>query len=109
MKFVIVLVVTMGLAVPSHAGDDPGRRLRVVVFGGHPDDPESGAGGLIAALTRQGHQVICAYGTAFRGDRRLFGRPEAEVRCEEATAACKALGATPRFFPYAHERFQADE
>ena len=31
---------------------------------GLTDDPESGAGGLIATLTRQGHEVICAYGTA---------------------------------------------
>ena len=81
----------------------------MVVFGGHPDDPESGAGGLIATLTRQGHEVICAYGTAFRGDRRFFGRPEAEVRREEATAACKVLGAKPKFFPYAHEKLVADE
>ncbi|HMB03599.1 MAG TPA: PIG-L family deacetylase, partial [Isosphaeraceae bacterium] len=34
---------------------------------------------------------------------------EAEVRREEATAACKVLGATPRFFPYAHEKLVADE
>jgi LmbE family N-acetylglucosaminyl deacetylase len=81
----------------------------VVVFGGHPDDPESGAGGLIATLARRGHEVICAYGTTFRGDRRFFNRPEAEVRREEATAACKVLGATPKFFPYAHEKLTADE
>ncbi len=85
------------------------KTLKVVVFGGHPDDPESGAGGLIATLTRQGHDVICAYGTTFRGDRRFFGRPEGEVRQEEATAACKVLGAKPKFFPYAHEKLVADE
>ena len=109
MKLFTALAVTMGLAVPSHAGDDPGRKLRVVVFGGHPDDPESGAGGLIATLTRQNHEVICAYGTSFRDDRRFFGRPEAEVRKQEATAACKVLGAKPKFFPYAHEKLVADE
>ena len=85
------------------------KTLKVVIFGGHPDDPESGAGGLVATLTRQGHEVILAYGTAFRGDRRFFGRPEAEVRREEATAACKVLGAEPKFFPYAHEKLVADE
>jgi LmbE family N-acetylglucosaminyl deacetylase len=85
------------------------KKLRVVVFGGHPDDPESGAGGLIATLTGQGHEVIAAYGTAYRGDRRFFGRPEAEVRREEATAACKVLGAWPKFFPFAHEKLIADE
>ena len=66
-------------------------------------------GGLVAMLTRQGHEVILAYGTDFRGGRRFFDRPEAEVRQEEATAACKVLGATPKFFPYAHEKLVADE
>ena len=78
----------------SASTGEPGpadKKLTVVVFGGHPDDPESGAGGLIAALSGQGHEVICAYGTAFRGDRRFFGRPEAEVRREEASAACRVL------------------
>jgi N-acetylglucosamine malate deacetylase 1 len=88
--------------------DQSGKHLRVVVFGGHPDDPESGAGGLIALLTRQGHEVIVAYGTAFRDDRRISGRPESEVRRAEAAAACKVLGATPKFFPYAHEQLVAD-
>ena len=106
--FALVLFVP-SLVVLCQARDEPGRRFRVVVFGGHPDDPESGAGGLVAALTRQGHEVICAYGTSFRGDRRFFGRSEGDVRREEATAACKVLGATPKFFPYAHEKLVADE
>jgi LmbE family N-acetylglucosaminyl deacetylase len=100
-----------GFILPSTCGDESaqvGKRLRVVVFGGHPDDPESGAGGLAALLGRQGHEVILAYGTAFRGGRQFFGRPEGEVRREEATAACKVLGATPKFFPYAHEALTAD-
>ena len=102
--------VAPGFGAGAGAEDSPGKvkTLTVVVFGGHPDDPESGAGGLIAALAKQGHRVICAYGTAFRGDRRFFGRPEGEVRTEEAAAACKALGARPKFFPYAHEKLAAD-
>ncbi|MDR3403518.1 MAG: PIG-L family deacetylase [Chthoniobacter sp.] len=84
------------------------QKLRVVVFGGHPDDPESGAGGLIATLTRAGHEVICAYGTSFRGDRTINGEPERDVRQREATAACKVLNATPKFFDYAHEKLVAD-
>jgi LmbE family N-acetylglucosaminyl deacetylase len=98
-------------AMPGTRAEEPdpaGKRLRIVVFGGHPDDPESGAGGLIALLSRQGHDVIVAYGTAYRGDRQFFGKPEGEVRREEATAACKILGATPKFFPYAHEKLVAD-
>src|SRR5271168_5191321 len=109
-RFLTFLFAAMMLAnLSQQPGDGPGRKLRVVVFGGHPDDPESGAGGLVASLTRQGHEVILAYGTTFRGDRRFFGRPEAEVRKAEATAACKLLGAVPKFFPYAHETLVADE
>src|SRR5271166_4544424 len=110
MKFPILwlVLVTIALATVAEPGG-PDKKLKVVVFGGHPDDPESGAGGPIATLTRQGHEVICAYGTTFRGDRRFFGRPETEVRKEEATAACKVLGAKPKFFPYAHEKLVADE
>ncbi len=105
------LVATLALlGAPSQAcaAEGPEKPLTVVIFGGHPDDPESGAGALALALSAQGHKVVLAYGTSFRGDRRFFGRPEADVRREEATAACKVLGATPKFFPYAHEALSAD-
>jgi LmbE family N-acetylglucosaminyl deacetylase/esterase/lipase len=111
-SFAVALLVLaiLGMPLPASGGPDPpAKKLKVVVFGGHPDDPESGAGGLVALLTRQGHEVILAYGTAFRGDRKFFDRPEADVRREEATAACKVLSATPKFFPYAHEKLVADE
>jgi N-acetylglucosamine malate deacetylase 1 len=103
-------LATLGLRCASTSEPGvPNQKLKVVVFGGHPDDPESGAGGLIATLCRQNHEVICAYGTTFRRDRRFFGRSEGEVRREEATAACKVLGAKPKFFPYSHEELVADE
>jgi N-acetylglucosamine malate deacetylase 1 len=106
----LLALATHGLLFAA-AGErgGPNKKLKIVVFGGHPDDPESGAGGIIATLTRQGHEVICAYGTTFRSDRRFFGRSEGEVRREEATAACKVLGAKPKFFPYAHEKLVANE
>jgi LmbE family N-acetylglucosaminyl deacetylase len=94
---------------PSLAQETPKEKLRVVVFGGHPDDPESGCGGLIALLAQAGHDVKVAYGTCFRGDRKIGGEPEAMVRRREATAACKVLGATPKFFDYAHESLQGDQ
>ncbi len=98
-----------GVPDASSAASKTAKRVKVVVFGGHPDDPESGAGGLVATLTGQGHEVILAYGTTFRGTRRFFDRPEGKVRRAEATAACQILGATPKFFPYAHEKLVADE
>jgi LmbE family N-acetylglucosaminyl deacetylase len=84
------------------------KKLRIVVFGAHPDDPESGAGGLMALLSRNGHEVIAAYATSFRADRKIGGEPEAVVRRREATEACRILGATPKFFDYAHEKLVAD-
>src|SRR5262245_15978963 len=108
---VACLVVAAGCAargrLPSAGAAD--RRLRVVVFGAHPDDPESGAGGLIALLTRAGHEVIVAYSTSFRGDRKVGDEPEGVVRQREAVESCGVLGATPKFFPYAHEKLDADE
>jgi LmbE family N-acetylglucosaminyl deacetylase len=78
------------------------------VLGAHPDDPESGCGGLIALLTKDGHEVICGYMTSFRGERKIGQEPEAQVRRREATAACQTLGAKAHFFDYAHEKLVAD-
>ena len=101
------MMSTAGAAEPQ--AKTPAKKLRVVVFGAHCDDPESGAGGLILLLARSGHEVICAYSTCFRGERKFFGRPEAEVRRAESTEACRRLGAKPKFFPYAHEKLAVDE
>jgi LmbE family N-acetylglucosaminyl deacetylase len=100
--------ILVSVSLGRSFSDEPAKNLRVVVFGGHPDDPESGAGGVVATLARQGHEVILAYGTDHRGDRRFFGRPESEVRREEALASCQLLGARAKFFPYPHESLSAD-
>jgi LmbE family N-acetylglucosaminyl deacetylase len=52
---------------------------------------------------------VAGYATCFRGERKFFGEPEAVVRRREATAACEILGATPKFFDYAHEELTADQ
>jgi len=62
----------------------------------------------MALLARSGHEVISAYGTCFRGDRKIDGEPEDAVRRREAAAGCKLLGVTPKFFDYAHEKLAAD-
>lgn len=105
---VLVLIVAAVLAGGGRAETARDPKLRVVVFGGHPDDPESGAGGLMALLARDGHEVISAYGTCYRGDRKIGGEPENTLRRREAVAGCKVLGVTPKFFDYAHENFVAD-
>jgi LmbE family N-acetylglucosaminyl deacetylase len=107
-------LVLLAVAFAGETGKEPprpaeARKLRVAVVGAHPDDPESGCGGLIALLTGQGHEVVVAYLTCFRGNRKVGDEPEAKVRRREATAACQVLGAKPHFFDYAHEKLQADE
>jgi len=96
----------------AQAGDNSQKektpKLRIVVFGAHPDDPESGCGGLIALLTKAGHEVIVAYATCFRGGRKIGDEMEGTVRRREAAAACEILGAKPHFFDYAHEKLNAD-
>ena len=39
----------------------PGPKLKVIVAGGHPGDPEYGCGGTVARLTKLGHEVVLLY------------------------------------------------
>lgn len=82
--------------------------MKILVFGAHPDDPESGCGGFIVNAVQAGHEVHCLYATAFREGREFFGRPEKEVRTAEARAACEILGATPEFLDYPHEHIDVN-
>ncbi len=70
------------------------RRLKVVVTGGHPGDPEYGCGGTIARYADQGHEVVLLY--LNRGEKTC---PETgtNVRVAEATRACELLKARPIF------------
>ena len=108
-----LLAAISAFTLPAQAGDELGPEAHSSSsFEGHPDDPESrGRRPDRYAHSGRCNIVILAFRavTTFRSDRRFFGRLEAEVRREEATAACKVLGAKPKFFPYAHETLVADE
>ena len=72
--------------------------LKVVVTGGHPDDPETGCGGLMALLSEAGHEVTVAYLT--RGEAGIAGvAPDeaAAIRTKEAEHASKILRYKPLF------------
>jgi LmbE family N-acetylglucosaminyl deacetylase len=74
------------------------RHLKVLVAGGHPDDPESGCGGTIARYSDAGHEVVALYLT--RGEAGIPGTPPdeaARIRTAEAQAACEVLKARPVF------------
>ena len=77
--------------------------MRIIIFGAHPDDPESGCGGLSAQSVKAGYEVVFVYGTVFRPERQYFGRSEREVRTEEALSACEVIGVRGIMLDYQHE------
>ncbi len=89
------MLLSLALAGSVRAAD---ARLKVVVVGGHPGDPEYGCGGSIARYTAAGHGVTILY--LNHGERGCGTASETacgETRTAEATRACKILGATPAF------------
>ena len=67
-------------------------RKKVVCFGGHPDDPESGCGGTLAKLVAKGHDVTIIYLTT--GEAGIEGKSHNEaaaIRKQEAINACAIL------------------
>jgi LmbE family N-acetylglucosaminyl deacetylase len=74
------------------------RRLKVVVAGAHPDDPETGCAGTIARYTELEHEVVVIYLT--RGEAGIEGKSHEEaarIRTQEAQRACEILKARPVF------------
>jgi LmbE family N-acetylglucosaminyl deacetylase len=76
-----------------------GRKIKVIVAGGHPGDPEYGCGGTVARYTDLGHEVVLLY--LNRGDSGYLEKPvtqdAAPVRVGEAARACEILKARPAF------------
>ena len=72
---------------------EAGRKLRVIVTGGHPGDPEYGCGGTIARYTDLGHEVVLLY--LNKGE--WPPRNEGLSRVAEAKKACEILKARPLY------------
>ena len=89
----------LGLPLLSEgAGEAQRRKLKVVVAGAHPDDPESSAGGAMARYADLGHEVVALYLT--RGEAGIPGKSHQEaarIRTAEAEKACAILKARPVF------------
>lgn len=72
--------------------------LKMIAFGAHPDDPETGCGGTMLLWSDAGHEVISAYLT--KGEAGIHGKSyseSAKIRTNEAEKACKMLKARPIF------------
>ena len=67
----------------------------LLVVGAHPDDPEFGAGGTIAAFTAAGqeaHYIVCTDGSKGSKDRAIVQRDLIERRQVEQRGAATELG-----------------
>jgi N-acetylglucosamine malate deacetylase 1 len=67
----------------------PARKMKIIVAGGHPGDPEYGCGGTVARLTALGHEVVLLYLNDGAWET------SASVRIAEAKKACEILKARP--------------
>jgi len=85
---------------PAAAAAAPEHKLKVIVTGGHPGDPEYGCGGTIARYTDLGHEVVMLY--LNRGEKACPATETdrgSSVRVPEAKKACEILKARPVFAP----------
>src|SRR6478752_9884850 len=80
------------IAQTSSGSTLPQRKLKIIVTGGHPGDPEYGCGGTIARLTALGHEVVLLY----LNDGAWPPTP-ASTRIAEAAKACAILKARPAY------------
>ena len=87
-------------AVANSEASDAPSRLKVVVTGGHPGDPEAGCAGTIARYTALGHDVVILYlnrGEGYCGKLPLSSC--GPTRTAEAQKACEILKARAVFAP----------
>jgi LmbE family N-acetylglucosaminyl deacetylase len=84
-------VVVAAQSVPA-AQAESRRKLKVVVAGGHPGDPEYACGGTIARLTAQGHEAVLLY-----MNDGAWPPASSEERIAEAKHACDLLKARPLY------------
>jgi N-acetylglucosamine malate deacetylase 1 len=81
-----------------NAAESQKKKLKIVIAGGHPGDPEYGCGGTAARYTDLGHQVTLLY--LNRGEKGCPGKTAeacSSIRVAEARQACSILKAQPRF------------
>jgi N-acetylglucosamine malate deacetylase 1 len=90
----LTLSLAILFAVPSPV-NQPTQKLRIIVFGAHPDDAELKAGGTAAKWAKLGHEVkMVSVTNGDIGHWREAGGPLARRRLAEVKAAAKVLGVT---------------
>ncbi|MGI8981383.1 MAG: PIG-L deacetylase family protein [Pirellulaceae bacterium] len=83
----------VSLFAPLATAADADGKLRILVFGAHPDDAEFKAGGTAAKWAKLGHHVkLVSVTNGDIGHWQMAGGPLAQRRTAEVEAAAKKLG-----------------
>lgn len=90
-------ILLSSAGVMAGAPNEETRKLKVVVTGGHPGDPEYGCGGTIARYTDAGHRVTLLYLNRGETDCGAGSNGPAGLRVKEAEKASEVLRARPAF------------
>jgi len=86
-----VIIVALVTVVAAGTGEDG--KLRIIVFGAHPDDCEGRAGGVASMWAAQGHHVKFVSTTnGDIGHAEMAGGPLARRRIKETKETAKILG-----------------
>ena len=96
-------------AAVGTSGEPPAqpRRLKIIVTGGHPGDPEYGCGGTVARYTDLGHDVALLY--LNRGEwPPSLDEKAGTSRMAEAAKACEILKARPLYAGHANSKAIVD-
>jgi LmbE family N-acetylglucosaminyl deacetylase len=98
----LTIGTTLGLTKVSALGNSTStsfeKKMKIIVAGAHPDDPETICGGVMALYSNSGHEVVSVYLT--RGEAGIDGKSyeeSARIRTAEALTACGILKARPVF------------
>jgi LmbE family N-acetylglucosaminyl deacetylase len=95
---VAVQLLTVGGSVQAADKDDG--KLRIIVFGAHPDDAELKAGGTAILWSKLGHHVkLVSVTNGDIGHWRIKGEQLAKRRLAEVQAAAKVLGVETEVLP----------
>lgn len=95
LAMLAALVSSSFLAAAEPVPAQQDGKLRIVVFGAHPDDAEFKAGGTAVKWARAGHHVkLVSVTNGDIGHWQMAGGPLAQRRTAEAAACAKKLGIT---------------
>ena len=91
----VIVLLVFALSSPASAQEKDDGKLRIIVFGAHPDDCEIKAGGVAAMWAAQGHHIKFVSTTnGDIGHAEMAGGELAKRRTAEVKAAAKVLGIT---------------